>query len=88
MKLNEASLIPKLIHISKITTLWEEVEWTWFQQEGDNVVTWHWSPNFDFEKNLKIRGWNEALVIYTLAASSPTYPITKQASMNLPPVQP
>ncbi|GAB3342276.1 hypothetical protein GCM10027429_31740 [Marivirga atlantica] len=64
--------------ISKITTLWEEVEWTWFQQEGDNVLTWHWSPNFDFEKNLKIRGWNEALVIYTLAASSPTYPITKQ----------
>jgi len=64
--------------ISKITELWEEVEWTWFQQESENVLTWHWSPNFGFALNLKIRGWNEALIIYTLAAASPTYPITKE----------
>ncbi len=64
--------------INKITALWEAVEWDWFQQEGENVLTWHWSPNFGFDLNLKIRGWNEALIIYTLAASSPTFPISKE----------
>jgi hypothetical protein len=28
--------------------------------------------------NLKISGWNECLITYVLAASSPTYPISKQ----------
>ncbi len=68
--------------ITKITALWEAVEWSWFQQEGENVLTWHWSPNFGFEKNLKIRGWNEALIIYTLAAASPTFPINKTVYEN------
>lgn len=58
-----------------ITTLWEAVEWDWFTQ-GENVLTWHWSPNVEFQKNLKIRGWNEALIIYVLAASSPTHAVS------------
>lgn len=64
--------------ITTITTLWEEVEWDWFVQDGDTHLTWHWSPNFGFEKDLAIRGWNEALIIYVLAASSPTHPISKE----------
>ncbi|MTI22941.1 hypothetical protein E1176_18065 [Fulvivirga sp. RKSG066] len=63
---------------NKITTLWEEVEWSWFVQAGDNALTWHWSPNVGFQKNLKIRGWNEALIIYVLAAASPTHSISKE----------
>ncbi len=59
-----------------ITTLWEAVEWDWFVQSGESVLTWHWSPNVGFQKNLKIRGWNEALIIYVLAASSPTHSIS------------
>jgi hypothetical protein len=60
--------------ISDINQLWEEVEWDWYTQ-GENSITWHWSPNFGFEKNLKVRGWNEALIVYVLAASSPTHPV-------------
>ena len=60
--------------INNITQLWEDVEWDWFTQ-GENVLYWHWSPNVGFQKNLKIQGWNESLIIYVLAASSPTHPI-------------
>lgn len=62
--------------IHTITTLWEEVEWNWYTQGGQNVLYWHWSPNFSWEKNLPIRGWNESLIVYVLAASSPTYSIS------------
>ncbi|TLX75812.1 hypothetical protein E9993_09405 [Labilibacter sediminis] len=61
--------------INKITTLWEEVEWDWYTQ-GENSITWHWSPNYGFEKNMKVGGWNEALIVYVLAAASPTHSIS------------
>jgi hypothetical protein len=73
----DAAVADELVMINKITALWEAVEWSWFQQGGENMLTWHWSPDNEFEINLKIRGWNEALIIYTLAAASPTYPISK-----------
>tara|TARA_B100001287_G_scaffold38827_1_gene28044 strand:+ start:2964 stop:4331 length:1368 start_codon:yes stop_codon:yes gene_type:complete len=59
---------------NKITTLWEAVEWTWYTQ-GQNKITWHWSPTNNFDINLDVSGWNESLIVYVLAASSPTYPI-------------
>lgn len=59
----------------RITELWEAVEWSWFTQ-GQNKITWHWSPNHNFDKNLNVTGWNESLIVYILAASSPTFPIT------------
>ncbi|MBO6494234.1 MAG: Ig-like domain-containing protein [Roseivirga sp.] len=59
-----------------ITQLWQEVEWDWYTQGGQDVLYWHWSPNYGWEKNLKIRGWNESLIVYVLAASSPTHPIS------------
>ena len=30
-----------------INILWNGVEWKWFRQNGQNVLYWHWSPNFD-----------------------------------------
>lgn len=62
----------------EITRLWEEIEWTWFQKEAENVLYWHWSPQYEWEKNLKIQGWNESLITYVLAAASPTHPISKE----------
>lgn len=62
---------------SRITSLWEAVEWTWYTQE-ENVLYWHWSPKHEFDIGLKIQGYNEALIVYVLAASSPTYPIDAQ----------
>ncbi|NJO01775.1 MAG: hypothetical protein HC880_08880, partial [Bacteroidia bacterium] len=65
--------------ISKINTLWEEVEWDWHTRGGQNVLFWHWSPNFSWEKNLRISGWNESLIVYVLAASSPGHAINAEA---------
>ncbi len=61
--------------IDRINTLWEEVEWDWYTRGGENVLYWHWSPNYGWNKNHKITGWNEALIIYVLAASSPAHTI-------------
>lgn len=61
----------------KITAIWEGVEWDWFRKNGKNVLYWHWSPNYDWAMNMPIKGWNEGLIIYVLAASSPTHPIDK-----------
>ena len=59
---------------NRITKIWEGVEWTWYTQ-GQNKITWHWSPVNNFDINLDVKGWNESLIVYVLAASSPTYPI-------------
>lgn len=61
-----------------ITRLWEAIEWNWFQKNNENVLYWHWSSQYSWQMNLKISGWNECLITYVLAASSPTYPISKQ----------
>jgi hypothetical protein len=60
-----------------INTLWQEVEWTWFQKNNEPVLYWHWSPDFNWDMNMPVRGWNEGLITYVLAAASPTYPIAK-----------
>ena len=60
----------------KATHLWEGVEWDWFLKDPNGKsLYWHWSPNFGWEKDLKIVGWNEAMIIYLLAIASPTHPI-------------
>lgn len=61
-----------------IGKLWQNVEWTWYQKNNENKLYWHWSPNYNWEMNMPVSGWNEALIVYVLAASSPTYSITKQ----------
>ncbi|MFA0962311.1 glucoamylase family protein [Roseivirga sp. BDSF3-8] len=58
-----------------IDTLWQEVEWDWYRRDGENVLYWHWSPNFGWDMNFPLRGYNECLITYVLAASSPTHGI-------------
>jgi hypothetical protein len=60
-----------------INILWNGVEWNWFTNGAQNVLYWHWSPNYNWEMNHQIKGWNECLVTYVLAAASNTWPITK-----------
>ena len=60
----------------KIQNIWEAVEWDWFINSS-NALFWHWSPNYGWDMNMNIRGWNEALIVYVLAASSPTHPVEK-----------
>lgn len=59
-----------------IDRIWRGVEWDWYTRDGQNVLYWHWSPDKGWAMNMKIQGWNEALIIYVLAASSPTHPIS------------
>ena len=61
--------------VNDITKLWEEVEWDWYTQDGQDVLYWHWSPNYGWEMNFPVGGYNECLIMYVLAASSPTHPI-------------
>jgi hypothetical protein len=53
-----------------INNLWNGVEWNWFRQGGQNVLYWHWSPTLNFIINQPISGWDEAMIVYALAASS------------------
>lgn len=62
---------------SAIQQLWENVEWSWYRKNNENVLYWHWSPNFNWDMNHQIGGWNEALIVYVLAAASPTHSIPK-----------
>lgn len=52
--------------------LWREIEWNWYTQ-GEKVLYWHWSPDYGWAMNLPVRGYNECLIAYVLAAASPTY---------------
>ncbi|MBL7763656.1 MAG: beta-glucosidase [Chitinophagaceae bacterium] len=58
-----------------INSLFNAVEWSWFRSNNQNVLYWHWSPNYNWQMNLKIQGWNECLITYIMAASSTTYGI-------------
>lgn len=60
-----------------ITQLYNEVEWDWFRKDNSNNLYWHWSPDQGWAMNMQIKGWNEALITYVLAASSPTHSIPK-----------
>jgi hypothetical protein len=59
----------------RIAYLWSEAEWDWYTQGGRTALTWHWSPNNGFALNHPVRGWNECLIAYILAASAPRYPV-------------
>ena len=48
----------------------DAVEWNWYRQNNQNVLTWNWSPNVGFAINVQVRGWDEAMITYVLAASS------------------
>lgn len=61
--------------IDKINTLWNEMEFDWYRRDGQNVLYWHWSPNYAWDMNFPLEGYNECLITYILAASSPTHAI-------------
>ena len=67
---------------SGIDDIWRGVEWDWYNRnnQDDKIpkgLYWHWSPDKGWAMNMRIQGWNEALITYVLAASSPTHAIGK-----------
>jgi hypothetical protein len=65
-----------------INTLYNNVEWDWFRQGGQNVLYWHYSPDRAWIMNMQIRGWNECLITYVMAASSTTHGIPASVYTN------
>lgn len=59
----------------RINWMWNEAEWDFFTREGREVLYWHWSPNNGWAMDFELRGYNEALITYVLAASSKRYGI-------------
>ena len=59
----------------KMDELWKAVEWNWYTKGGEKTLYWHWSPTYGWEMNFPLKGYDETLVTYILAASSPTHPI-------------
>jgi hypothetical protein len=60
---------------NRITWIWNEVEWDWHTRDGRDQLYWHWSPNNGWAMNFELRGYNEALITYIMAAASPRYPV-------------
>lgn len=60
----------------RINWMWSEIEWSWFTRDGQEVLYWHWSPNNGWVMNFPLRGFNECMVVYVLAASADRYPVT------------
>ncbi len=56
----------------KIDALWKGIEFDWYRN-GKNVLYWHWSPDYQWKMNFPVEGYNECLIVYVLAASSPTH---------------
>jgi hypothetical protein len=56
---------------ARIDTLWRQVDFDWYRNGGQNVLFWHWSPTYGWKKNFPVHGYNECLILYVMAASSP-----------------
>lgn len=63
---------------ARMDALWRKVDWNW-HRNGQNVLYWHWSPEHSWEMNFDIRGYNECLITYILAACSPTHAVPVKA---------
>ncbi|WP_026896860.1 glucoamylase family protein [Daejeonella oryzae] len=58
----------------KADELWKGIDFD-FYRKGENVLYWHWSPSYQWQMNFPVKGYNECLIMYVLAASSPTHAI-------------
>lgn len=61
---------------NRIGWLWDDIEWNWFTKGGEEVLYWHWSPNNGWAMNFPIRGYNECLITYLMAAAGERYPVS------------
>ena len=65
-----------------INSLLDAIEWDWFTRDGQNVLYWHWSPDKGWAMNMQIRGYNEALITYVMAATSTDHRIDAEVYHN------
>ncbi|TCD26704.1 beta-glucosidase [Pedobacter psychrodurus] len=63
---------PEKALAKKADELWKGIDFNWYRN-GQNVLYWHWSPEYKWEMNFPVKGYNECLIMYVMAASSPTH---------------
>lgn len=68
--------------INRINKLWQTVEWDWYRKNNEEVLYWHWSPNYNWDMNFPLYGYFEEQITYFLAAASPTHAIPKSVYTN------
>lgn len=68
--------------INLINNLLDEIEWDWFTKDSQDVLYWHWSPNYNWDMNMRISGYNEALIVYILARTSKNFKIDTDVYHN------
>lgn len=66
----------------RVQQIWQDANWSWFSKGGQQTLYWHWSPENDFQMNFPVYGYDEALITYIMAASSPTHAISKTLYEN------
>ena len=60
----------------RVTVLWEAVEWDWYRTSPDSeFLYWHWSPQWGFQIQHPLIGFNETVPTYLLGIASPTHPV-------------
>jgi len=58
----------------RISQLWETVEWDWYRgPEHADYLFWHWSAEWGWQIQHRLTGFNETMITYLLAMSSPTH---------------
>src|SRR5581483_9217266 len=58
----------------RITHLWETVEWDWYRGDPkSDFLYWHWSAEWAAQIRHPLIGFNEVMITYLLAMSSPTH---------------
>jgi hypothetical protein len=62
---------------NRITKLWESVEWDWYRgAQPDDFIYWHWSAEWGWQIQHPLIGFNEVMITYLLAMSSPTHAVS------------
>ncbi len=60
----------------RITQLWQTVEWDWYRgPEHGDFLYWHWSPEWKWQIQHRLIGFNEVMITYLLAISSPAHSV-------------
>jgi hypothetical protein len=61
---------------SRITKLWQGIEWDWYRRGPDSeALYWHWSSNWAGQIKHRLTGFNETMIVYLLGVASPTHPV-------------
>jgi len=58
----------------RISRVWEGVEWDWYRSDPkSDFLYWHWSAEWAQQIHHPLIGFNEVMITYLLAMSSPTH---------------